>query len=56
MHLKEVDQNAKLVATITALNVPKHLMTGPATGYKKDDDDQDDPMNNFNNNANRFIM
>jgi len=55
MHLKEVDQNAKLVATITALNVPRHLMTGPATGYKKDDDDDDDP-NKRDLNSNRFIM
>lgn len=55
-YLKEIDQNAKLMASITTLSVPQHLMTGPSV-YKKDDDDNDDVSkpNGFNN-SNRFIM
>jgi len=55
-YLKEIDQNAKLMASITALNVPQTFMTGPSL-FKKDDEDDDDVSkpNGFNN-SNRFIM
>ena len=44
------------MASITALNVPQHFMTGPSV-YKKDEEDDDDVSkpNGFNN-SNRFIM
>lgn len=59
-HLRELDQNTKLIASLATLNVPLTFNTGQSY-YRKDDDDNDDNQQggrgfDDGNNFNRFIM